>query len=126
MLKTITSWIRGENSPETSGRGEASVPQTARHWYFNKRPKDVIEDDTLVLREDPVPALKDGEILVRSLYMSLDATNRVWLSDWDTRDRAFQRGHAETDMPSSPHPKGWVNENDRIPALTAWEAAWEE
>lgn len=84
MLKTITSWIRGENSPETSGRGEASVPQTARHWYFNKRPKDVIEDDTLVLREDPVPALKDGEILVRSLYMSLDATNRVWLSDWDT------------------------------------------
>ena len=77
MLKTITSWIRGENSPETSGRGEASVPQTARHWYFNKRPKDVIEDDTLVLREDPVPALKDGEILVRSLYMSLDATNRA-------------------------------------------------
>ena len=57
---------------------------TARHWYFNKRPKDVIEDDTLVLREDPIPALKDGEILIRSLYMSLDATNRVWLSEWET------------------------------------------
>ncbi|MFN4355828.1 hypothetical protein [Parvibaculum sp.] len=56
----------------------------ARHWYFNKRPKDVIEADTLVLREDPVPALEPGQILIRSLYMSLDVTNRVWPSDWDT------------------------------------------
>lgn len=60
------------------------MPKTAQHWYFNKRPKDVIEHDTLILREEPIPDLEDGEFLLRSIYMSLDATNRVWMSDWDT------------------------------------------
>jgi NADPH-dependent curcumin reductase CurA len=84
VLKAISRWFRTENPAETDEKGEARMPATAHHWYFNKRPKDVIEDDTLVLREDPIPALKDGEILIRTLYMSLDATNRVWMSDWDT------------------------------------------
>ncbi len=60
------------------------MSKTARHWYFNKRPTGDIESDTLVLREEPVPELQDGEFLFRSIYMSLDATNRVWMSDWDT------------------------------------------
>lgn len=55
----------------------------ARRWYFNERPTEMIEDQTLVLREEPVPALEDGQFLFRTLYLSLDATNRVWLSDWD-------------------------------------------
>ena len=55
----------------------------ARRWYFNERPTEMIEDDTLVLREEPIPALEDGQFLFRTLYLSLDATNRVWLSDWD-------------------------------------------
>lgn len=55
-----------------------------RHWYFNRRPKDVIESDTLVLREEPAPEVGEGEFMLRSIYMSLDATNRVWMSDWDT------------------------------------------
>jgi NADPH-dependent curcumin reductase CurA len=57
--------------------------QTARRWYFNERPKEMIEDSTLVLREEPLPELEDGQFLFRTLYLSLDATNRVWLSDWD-------------------------------------------
>ena len=61
-----------------------SMPEVAQHWYFNKRPTGDIEHDTLVLRTEPVPDLKDGEFLFRSVYMSLDATNRVWMSDWDT------------------------------------------
>src|SRR5690606_20062348 len=79
-----SSWFRGENSTGTTSRGEVRVEAKARHWYFNKRPKDVIEADTLLLKEEPIPALMDGEILIRTLYMSLDATNRVWMSDWDT------------------------------------------
>lgn len=55
----------------------------ARRWYFNKRPTHEIESDTLLLREEGLPALKDGECLVRNLYLSLDATNRLWLSEWD-------------------------------------------
>tara|TARA_R110000850_G_scaffold45153_4_gene114262 strand:+ start:6733 stop:7740 length:1008 start_codon:yes stop_codon:yes gene_type:complete len=57
--------------------------KTARRWYFNERPEEMIEDNTLVLREEPLPELDDGQFLFRTLYLSLDATNRVWLSDWD-------------------------------------------
>lgn len=59
------------------------MSRIARRWYFNARPKATIKGDTLVLREEPLPALREGDILVRTLYLSLDATNRVWISDWD-------------------------------------------
>lgn len=55
----------------------------ARRWYFNKRPKQDLESDTLVLREEKLPELKDGEFLLRSIYLSMDATNRLWLGEWD-------------------------------------------
>ena len=55
----------------------------ARRWYFNERPNEMIEDSTFVMREESLPDLADGEFLFRTLYLSLDATNRVWLSDWD-------------------------------------------
>jgi len=88
--------------------------QTARHWYFNKRPKDVIEDDTLVLREEPLPELKDGEFLFRPIYLSLDATNRVWMSDWDTyMDPASRKRATPSSSPRRPAPSArW---SDRSP-----------
>lgn len=52
-----------------------------RRWHFNKRPKQDIEPDTLALREEPLAALLDGQFLVRSIYLSMDATNRLWLGD---------------------------------------------
>lgn len=55
----------------------------ARRWYFNKRPKQDIESDTLMLREEKIPALRDGEFLLRSIYLSMDATNRLWIGEWD-------------------------------------------
>jgi NADPH-dependent curcumin reductase CurA len=62
---------------------EEPVQTTARCWYFNKRPKRDLEADTLVLREEPVPALGEGQFLLRAVYLSLDATNRLWLGEWD-------------------------------------------
>lgn len=60
------------------------LPQrTARCWYFAERPIADIDDRTLELREVSLPQPSEGELLVRSIYLSLDATNRVWLSDWD-------------------------------------------
>jgi NADPH-dependent curcumin reductase CurA len=56
----------------------------ARRWYFNRRPVHDLEPDTLVLREEALPALREGEFLLRTIYLSLDATNRLWLSEWDT------------------------------------------
>lgn len=60
-----------------------SGPKTARRWFVNETPKGDLTDTTLVLREEPLRDLEAGEILVRSVYLSLDATNRVWLSTFD-------------------------------------------
>lgn len=54
-----------------------------RQWLFNKRPKKDIEADTLILQDVALPEPRDGEFLLRSIYVSMDATNRLWLGDWD-------------------------------------------
>ncbi len=55
-----------------------------RTWVLKKRPTVDIEADTLQLTEYTLPALKDGEFLLRNILLSLDATNRIWMSDWDS------------------------------------------
>jgi NADPH-dependent curcumin reductase CurA len=41
----------------------------------------MVEPSNFELREEPVPALTDGEFLVRNLYLSLDPAMRGWMSD---------------------------------------------
>ncbi len=55
----------------------------ARHWYFRNRPAGSIDDDTLEYVTEAMDPVPEGGFLVRTLLLSLDATNRVWLSDWD-------------------------------------------
>ncbi len=55
----------------------------ARRWDLAKHANGDIESDTFVFREAPLPALQEGEVLVRTIYLSLDATNRVWIGTWD-------------------------------------------
>jgi NADPH-dependent curcumin reductase CurA len=57
--------------------------QTNRQWILNRRPEGEIKDDDLVLKESPVPKPGEGEVLVRTTYLSLDPTNRIWMSDMD-------------------------------------------
>lgn len=52
-----------------------------RQWVLRQRPKGLIQDGDLELIETPVPDLKAGEALVRTLYLSLDPTNRTWMND---------------------------------------------
>ncbi len=52
-----------------------------RQWVLRQRPKGLIQDGDLELVETAVPDLKDAEILVRTLYLSLDPTNRTWMND---------------------------------------------
>lgn len=59
------------------------MSDTARTWHFNRRPDGDIASDTLALRAAPLPTPGEGQCVVRTIYLSLDATNRVWLSDWD-------------------------------------------
>tara|TARA_R110000782_G_scaffold1725_1_gene6648 strand:- start:3973 stop:4986 length:1014 start_codon:yes stop_codon:yes gene_type:complete len=55
----------------------------AQRWYFRQKPAEKVDGHTFEWREDPVPDLAEGEFLLKTLYLSLDATNRVWISNWD-------------------------------------------
>jgi len=54
-----------------------------RQWILNRRPVGEIADGDLVLRTSAPPVPGDGEVLVRTTYLSLDPTNRTWMSDVD-------------------------------------------
>ena len=42
--------------------------------------------------EAPAPALADGQVLVRLVYLSLDPTNRVWMNEADSYLPALKLG----------------------------------
>lgn len=54
-----------------------------RVWRLRKRPVGDLTDDVLSLENEPIPQPGDGEFLFRLNYLSLDPTNRIWMSDMD-------------------------------------------
>ena len=54
-----------------------------RRWVLKSRPAGDIEASNLELQESPLRDLADGEVLCRNVYLSLDPTNRIWMSDRD-------------------------------------------
>ncbi len=52
-------------------------------WVLRHRPVGAIELSDLELQSRPVEALLPGQVLVRVIYLSLDPTNRIWMSDMD-------------------------------------------
>ncbi len=57
------------------------MPLSNRQLLLKSRPEGLVASDNFDLIETPVPELKDGEVLVRVLYLSMDPTNRVWMRD---------------------------------------------
>ena len=54
-----------------------------RAWRLAKRPHGIVCESDLDLREEMLPDLEPGDVLVRHIYLSLDPTNRIWMSDRD-------------------------------------------
>ena len=54
-----------------------------RQFRLRRRPVGRIKDSDFEYVESPIPLPEDGEVVVRNLYLSLDPTNRVWMSDID-------------------------------------------
>src|SRR5215469_5503647 len=54
-----------------------------RQWILKKRPVGDIKPGDLELVETPLPEPGNGQMLVRTLYLSLDPTNRIWMSDME-------------------------------------------
>ncbi len=54
-----------------------------RQFCLASRPVGYLKEENLVFREVPVPQPSEGEVLVRVVYLSLDPTNRIWMSNMD-------------------------------------------
>jgi NADPH-dependent curcumin reductase CurA len=62
-------------------RGEKQMPDLKnRQWLLAARPVGMIKDSDYRWNETAVPALKDGEVLLRNLAFSFDPTQRGWMS----------------------------------------------
>jgi NADPH-dependent curcumin reductase CurA len=51
-----------------------------RQWRLARRPKGLVQEADFAWVEEPVPPLGEGQILVRNLYLSMDPTQRGWMS----------------------------------------------
>ena len=60
-----------------------TTPLNNRRWRLVRRPEGDIAAGDLEFTTAPVPALAAGEVLVRNVYLSLDPTHRIWMSDRD-------------------------------------------
>ena len=49
-----------------------------KQWRLAARPQGLFKDTDFLWREEEMPPLEDGQVLVRNVYLSLDPTNRVW------------------------------------------------
>jgi NADPH-dependent curcumin reductase CurA len=56
---------------------------TNKRWVLKRRPAGEIQPGDLGLIEEPMRDLADGEVLARTVYLSLDPTNRIWMSARD-------------------------------------------
>lgn len=50
-------------------------------WRLIARPQGAVSPDNFEWREESVPESGDGQILLRTIYLSLDPANRVWMDD---------------------------------------------
>lgn len=57
-----------------------------RQFLIDHLPKGKLEPDVFKLGEGPIPSTRDGEVLLRTRYISLDAANRAWM--WGATYRA--------------------------------------
>ncbi|MFN7930250.1 MAG: NADP-dependent oxidoreductase [Blastocatellia bacterium] len=52
-----------------------------RQWRLAARPVGLIKDSDFTWTQETVPELADGQVLVQNKYLSLDPTNRIWVTD---------------------------------------------
>ena len=55
-----------------------------RQWVLKERPTGMIGEEHFEYRESEVPAIGDGEVLVRNLSLSFDPTQRGWVNDMES------------------------------------------
>lgn len=55
----------------------------SKQWRLKVRPEGRLSKDNFDWVEEQLPDLNDGDVMVRTVYLSLDPTNRIWTSARD-------------------------------------------
>lgn len=95
-----------------------------RQFRLKTRPVERVSQDNFDFVEEMIPDLAKGEVLVRIIYLSLDPTNRIWMSDVDQYMQPVQigevmRGLAIGRVEQSKNPKFKVG--DHVSGLLGWQ-----
>jgi NADPH-dependent curcumin reductase len=98
--------------------------KTNRQWRLAARPVGRLKESDFQFTQEPVPALGEGEILVRNLYISLDPTNRGWTNETATylppiRLGDVMRGGATGIVEQSRNPN--FSEGTYVQGLLGWQ-----
>ena len=54
---------------------------TNKKWILKTRPKGLVEASNFELIEEAMSELNEGDILIQTEYLSVDPTQRMWLTD---------------------------------------------
>jgi len=54
--------------------------QKNRQWILNARPAGKLTGKEFLWNEAPVPRPSDGQVLIRTLWLSIDPTQRIWMT----------------------------------------------
>ncbi|HEX4107564.1 MAG TPA: NADP-dependent oxidoreductase [Solirubrobacteraceae bacterium] len=97
------------------------MSRTNRAYRLRRRPAGKVTDADLEFVTEPVGELGDGQALVQTLVLSLDPTNRIWMSDHrgymppvplDSVMRGLGVGRViesrRADLPVGAHVLGWT------------------
>lgn len=99
------------------------MAKTNRKWVLTSRPQGLPSRNNFEFREEPVPEFRDGQFLVRNLYLSCDPTQRGWM-ERDTYVPAVpigevMRSAAAGRVVASKHPG--FREGDLVSGAFGWQ-----
>ncbi|HEV2690967.1 MAG TPA: NADP-dependent oxidoreductase [Bryobacteraceae bacterium] len=95
-----------------------------QQWLIAARPEGLVKESDFRWNETPLPETGDGQIRVRTVYISLDPTNRIWMNAADsylpaTKLGDVMRGGAIGVVEESRHP-GFAA-GDIVQGLLGWQ-----
>ena len=99
------------------------MPQN-RQWRLANRPAGLADANTFALSTAAAPTPAQGEALIRALYLSLDPTNRIWITDMPQYMPPVQigevmRGFGIGQVVTSTHPD--LAPGDLVNGLLGWQ-----
>lgn len=105
-------------------RSKYVTPETHKKIALASLPKSELQPNHFELQVAPVPTPGPGELLVQTLYLSLDAANRAWMQG-PTYRAAVNAGDT---MPSYTIGRVVQSEDKSIPigSIVAFEGEWAE